>query len=736
MTRPAAVRILLGAAALTVILAGAGGAAGSDRALAASCRAPRAGPAYRAKVLRALRSGRDVWGERLLHARQGPTAAGAARFLAPLVLARAAHGPLTGSGVYAVPFSQPLGAQGAGAVALHAADGSAISSERADGPSLRVVVGDEPYGSCLARLGRPALAEGWLPILRTRYRDAAGRRFAQESFSARLDGGRGLTSFVRLTLQSGPRVRAWFSTGGRTLSAQLAAGETAWVAWPGHGPARLVDAAAYEGPRAALAAYWERRLGEAALIEVPEPRVQDAERALLVQNLALTWRYSIGNAYEEFSFPEGVNNAEVAAAYGLDPVARSILRTSLTRKPTPYPNWRMGEKLLGFALLYRLGRDRAFLDQATPTLRGYVNALGRQIERSPTGLLGREQYSSDVHQSVYGLHSQAVVWQGLRELGAAWADAGKPELAARCRTLAARLGGGLRAAVRSSSRRLPDGSLFVPVRLLDAELPYDALTASRGGSYWNLVMPYALASGLLAPGSAESRGVLRYLLTHGSRLLGMVRAAGFALYKTPAYPVSGTDQVYGLNMARFLADEGEADQLVLSLYGQLAAGMTPGTFVAGEAASVAPLRGALLRSMYLPPNSTSNAAFLETLRLLLVHERRAADGLPRGLELAYSTPRAWLEPGKRIKVERLPTSFGPLSYELNATADEIQGTVAAPSRQAPASLRLRLRLPAGGRLSAVEVEGRPWTRFNARTATIDLSGRTGTITFAARYAKH
>ena len=48
--------------------------------------------------------------------------------------------------------------------------------------------------------------------------------------------------------------------------------------------------------------------------------------------------------------------------------------------------------------------------------------------------------------------------------------------------------------------------------------------------------------------------------------------------------------------------------------------MTPETFVSGEAASVTPLGNRYYRSMYLPPNSASNAAFLETLRLILVHE--------------------------------------------------------------------------------------------------------------------
>ena len=37
----------------------------------------------------------------------------------------------------------------------------------------------------------------------------------------------------------------------------------------------------------------------------PEERVNDATRNLLIQNLTLTYRYSIGNPYEQFSFPEG-----------------------------------------------------------------------------------------------------------------------------------------------------------------------------------------------------------------------------------------------------------------------------------------------------------------------------------------------------------------------------------------------------------------------------------------------
>ena len=187
-------------------------------------------------------------------------------------------------------------------------------------------------------------------------------------------------------------------------------------------------------------------------------------------------------------------------------VARSIMRTSLTRKDEPYPNWKMGKRLVGSALHYRLTRDRDYVEGATPVLRRYVDELGRQIGAGGTGLLGRERYSSDIPDEVLGLHSQATVWQGLEAMGRVWSETGNAELGRRCAALAKRLETGLRRAVASSQRRLGDGSLFIPARLLDREPAYASLTQARLGSYWNLVMPYALASGIFAPDSPEAAG--------------------------------------------------------------------------------------------------------------------------------------------------------------------------------------------------------------------------------------
>jgi pimeloyl-ACP methyl ester carboxylesterase len=764
MTAPvgAALRGIGLIAAVAVVVA----AAQPERAATktAGCAPPRATAGHTSRVERALRTQHDIWGNALLGAPDGPSYEAARRLLPPLLYARApGKKALTESGVYYVPFGQPAGARGAGSVALHVADGSQVISERVGGRRLTILVGAkgrERYGSCLARLGPARLAAGYQPIMATTYTDSARVRYRQESFAAQASETGSLVSFIRLDIDARrasakvvqvrlkPSVRKVrkvlaFSGGGAVkrsvLTYRIKRGTKrtvylAWINYPGR-RTLAVDGARYERARRAVVAYWNGRLNEGTQIVVPERRVTDAYRNLLIQNLLLTWRYSIGNPYEQFSFPEGVDVAEVMGELGYPAVARSIMRTSLTRKDEPYPNWKMGMRLVGSALHYRLTRDRAYIDGATPVLRRYVDELGRQIGAGETGLLGRERYSSDIPDEVLGLHSQATVWQGLRAMGRVWADTGNAALARRCEALAKQLEAGLRRAVASSQRRLADGSLFIPARLLDREPAYASLTQARLGSYWNLVMPYALASGIFAPQSPEAAGVLKYMLRHGSRLAGVVRAGAYALYEKPVYPVSGTDQVYGINVARFLADGDAADQLVLSLYGSLAVAMTPNTFVSGEAASVSPLGGSHFRSMYLPPNGASNAAFLQTLRSLLVHESRDDEGAPTGLELAFATPRPWLRAGHQITVRRAPTSFGPVSYSLVARSDTIAATVEPPARPAPKTLKLRVRLPRGQRIEAVTVNGQPLELPEGEQLgeTIDLSGLSGRLEVVVRY---
>ena len=115
-------------------------------------------------------------------------------------------------------------------------------------------------------------------------------------------------------------------------------------------------------------------------IVVPEERVMNAERAILVQQLVQSWRYSVGNPYEELSFAEALDTAQVMAEYGYPTTADGILRIALDRLPQRFSSWRAGELLLAAAVNYDLYRDRKALTRETPDLATAVETLaGRQL---------------------------------------------------------------------------------------------------------------------------------------------------------------------------------------------------------------------------------------------------------------------------------------------------------------------------------------------------------------------
>jgi hypothetical protein len=763
--------------AAAVALLAIGATAGGARPAGMAACAPRtATAAYTSSVKQAVASGRDLWGGQLLRARGGPTYLGARRFLAPLTQGMQWQGrPLTPSGSYYVPFSFPFTSYGSTVFALHVADGSGIVTRRVGGPSLSVYVGSgrERYGSCPARLRSARLAQGYLPLLQTSYTDAAGVRYRQESFVGRAFGAygaRSVISFVRLVVDArgasrGATVRLvpWrrlahsapdrLALGGQTrmivsdgadfvdgvVRYRVPAGETQtiYVEWlNAPSDARYVHAtpAAYDAARSTVVTFWQSRLDAGATFDVSEPIVQDAERGILTQLIAFGWRYSIGNPYEELSYAESLDAAEIAAEYGYPSVAKSILELSLQRmrlRPWRFTAARGSHILSTAATYYRLTRDRGFLRAETAALDSIVKRIAARQQRTgpARGRLLPEPLSTDLEdKDVDSVPGQIESVEGLLAIGRVWGSAGYPAHAARARALALGIDRALRPAVARASARLQDGSLFVPDQLTTTQRPFGRLTASRDGSYWNLVMPYAFASGWFPAHSPAARGILRYLLAHGSRLLGVPRTYARTVYGEE--PGAGLAQVYGLSTSRFLADNDQPEQLVLSLYGMLAVGMTAGTYVSGEAVSVLPVNGAYYRTMFMPPNSGANASYLGTLREVLIHERRGPAGVPAGLDLAFSTPRGWLADGKEIDVRGAPTSFGKVTYSLVRHGSTIEGRLVLP---AGARCRLRLRLPAGEHLQRVLV-GSTQVAVD-RAGTIDLGSRLGTVAVRATVGK-
>ncbi|MCL4691624.1 MAG: hypothetical protein KJ060_03835 [Candidatus Hydrogenedentes bacterium] len=713
----------------------------------------------------ALREGRDIWGEAVIE-QGGATYEGIKDYLRPLFYSTGytnetlgVHNLLWGLDGGEPPYLIPV------------ADGSRIAADRYDSPNdLKVFVGAagaEPFGGSLDRLEPPRLADGYYPILQTAYMDADGNRYTQESFAAPMDGVDGLCAFLRIDVHraangAGPLVRFMRGSGNSGLVAtqpMLGEGQEAhWVADPGDSvctvvwhPSQPLDHvnadALYDRKRTEWKAYWDALLAEGAQFIVPEHIVMDAQRNLLVQNLIMRWRYSLGAVVYHNSFyqPESSDAVATLGLYGFPEAYRDGLEylVDQTKGAAYYANWERGEKLTHAAHYYHLTRDRAFIERLTPQYEAFCEEFRQQFAADPNGLLQKERQCGDIPQVSYFVWHQVLGWRGMRDMAMVWRDIGREDLHDRYAPVAQDLNAAIGRAMAESQVAMPDGTLFIPRMLLE-DAPVEApVTETRLGSYWNLCMPYAFASGFWDPQGEDMDRIMGFMRNHGSFLLGLLR---FNYYPTPigsyragglpGYYTTGFDNVYLPDYLQLVADRDEADHLILSFYGKLAHGQTRGTFVSGEGETVGERPGEFYRSCYGTPCSANNNAFLLPLRLMLVRESfNPETGMPENLYLAHATPREWLEDGKTIQVTDAPTCFGPVNYtvESHLSDNRVDANLLLPSRNPTARTFLKLRAPVGREMNSVRVNGERYSRFNASTETIDLSGLTGRVELSISY---
>jgi len=722
---------------------------------------------YAKRLNAVLREDKDVWGEALI-ARGGATYDAIKDYLRPLFYSTGftnetlgVHNLLFGLDGGEPPYIIPI------------ADGSRIAANRYDDANdltfFAGADGTEQYGSNTGRLAQPVLEDGYYPVLQTAYEDASGNRYTQESFAAPLDNIEGLAAFVRFTVQRadpGSEQGMRFARGSGEsglVASQLLTGEgqeSRWmidsdlqvctVIWH---PAQSLDmgedqvTSLYDRKKEEWKSYWDSRLARGAQFEVPEKLVMDAQRNLLIQNLIMRWRYSLGAVVYHNSFyqPESSDAVATLGLYGYPEAYRDGLEylVDQTKGPEYYANWERGEKLTHAAHYFHLTRDREFIERLTPKYEAFCEEFRRQIEADPNGLLQKERQCGDIPQVSYFVWHQVLGWRGMRDLAIIWKEIGREDLYDRYFPVAQGLKEAIARAMATSQVDMPDGTLFIPRMLLE-DAPVEApVTATRLGSYWNLCMPYAFGSGFWDPQGEDMDRIVGFMRNHGSFLLGLLR---FNYYPTPigsyregglpGYYTTGFDNVYLPDYLQLAADRDEADYLVLSFYGKLAHGQTRGTFVSGEGETVGERPGELYRSCYGTPCSANNNAFLLPLRLMLVRESfNRKTGAPENLYLAHATPREWLEDGKTIQVTNAPTCFGPVSYRLESrlSDERIDANVSLPSRNPAAGTYLKLRAPIGRKMDSVHVNGESYSRFDSSAEAIDLSGLNGHVELSISY---
>ena len=672
---------------------------------------------------------------------------------------------------YPIVLSAPRAPQKARLVS----NGSAVNA-RANKPPMwfeqgvpvKFYVGDsvEAFGEDVARLETPAYLDGYLPVVTIRYK-AGDAVYSEEAFApvdetsgaygvaiVRFSVGRGgskggrvearIESDAPLRVQNGEVLdgkgqsllafgRGWKWDGKRkALIAEIGAGNSAELAifTKPKPPGMALSSDVFDKEKKECAQFWSDWLSHGFKFVTPEQVVNDAWRATLIGNFMIAVgdrpHYSAGNAYGHLYEAECGDTMRSLMLFGHPDVGPGMLKTMLefNRKETRFHV--AGQKLQLLAYFYWLTRDAATIRALEPQWQPSVDLILNSRE-SESGLLPKDRYAGDIATQVYSLNSNANCWRGLHDLAAVLEEIGSKDEAKKLRTVAAEYRKAILHAVDRSERR-DQKPPYIPIALLADEAAPDPLTSTRFGSYYDLICPYILGSEIFGQGSEREGWLLGYMQNHGGIAMGMVRTTP---HQGQFNGEPGVNPLYGLRYQLALLRRDEREKALVGFYGQLAQGMTRGTFIGGEGSQFR-YGDANGRSFYLPPNSSSNGAWLIALRYLLIQDWDLdEDGKPDSLRLLFAAPRRWLADGQPIRVENALTSFGPVSLivesKLNAGYVDVHVT---PPPRVVKSMLLRAPLPVGWQVEAAEVDGRNVAVQGVDS--VDLTGKTEPISVKFR----
>jgi len=629
--------------------------------------------------------------------------------------------------------------------------------------TFRVGDREELFGADLSRLEGPSFFRGYLPIVAMQY--ALGEEvYGQEVFVATeppfadhalvfvkfhlVQGEEGTVSVhigAKGTLQvienalcdEEENVLIWldenwsWDSSTLTLTAQATSDDVATLGIFTKPPDELPDLPLteylYEEKREECEETWEAVLANCMFVETPEPVVNDAWRAsvigihmLLRDNVIC---YSVHNQYQKLYEAEGSEVARGLALWGLGDDVRDMILPLLdfTRKGLEYHQ--AGLKLQLLSHCYWLTRDEGFIrehrERWTPEVERIVND-----REEDTGLFPREQYCGDIHTLVYALKSNTNSCRGLKDFAAVLDEIGEKDEARELMVVTEGFREAIAAAVKKSERH-DVSPPFIPNALFGEEEPCDKLTDTKLGSYWDLIAPYILESGVL--GAEREQWMIEYLQQHGGICMGMIRCRPNGQFWVQK---SNVNDLYGRRYTHMLLKNDDVERALVSFYGKLAQGFTRDTFIGAEGSCLVPA-DEFGRQMYLPPNSASNAYYLWMLRYLLVQDwDMDGDGRPDTLRLMFATPKRWLEDGKSIVIEGAPTAFGRVSISMESALDQgrIIAEVSMPERLPKVSL-LRCRVPEGWTITSAIFDGQEVDVDDSGTVDISTTSGGGKILF-------
>jgi len=469
-------------------------------------------------------------------------------------------------------------------------------------------------------------------------------------------------------------------------------------------------------------AYWHDQLDAAMRLRVPEGWIEDFSRhAMALERITRRGNHPkygvVERAYageEHDGFQDALTATVICALeWGLFSAARGYLdyyfrhfvRLDGTIKYRGPEIGKYGVMLTCLALYYDYTEDYSLLCEHDQKVKAIARLLVTRWEDArrldpgdPAYGMIKGRHEADIsfltptlseldYERPY-LSNSAEAWRGLRDLAGAWRRIGErrhdAEMSDRGAALAQQGAALLEDARRGVERTWleKDGEAGLPIIAGATTFYWEAPYRGRPESYdENRVWSELFHSGIL-PKEAVER-ILAIAGERGDTTLGLftnrVLVVGFLV----AEAVQG------------LLQHDLVPEALLVFYAHAFHAHTRGTWTAIECVDMDRDRGA--HNPYCVPAQMTVPTIA---KWLLVFE----DPLDGMLTLGQGVPRAWLQDGKDVGVERCPTRWGPVSYAVRSrlTEGQIEADVALPPRPG-ASVRLRLRLPGAHVAERVEV---------------------------------
>src|SRR4051812_19220345 len=588
----------------------------------------------------------DLWGRLALESTNGPSYEFFASLLPPLRYVNADFRE------YPIVLSAPRAAIKARLIS----NGSAINARGGPrswtdpGPAVTFRVGSDElrFGEIGERVSEPHYLRGYLPIVQVKYRHSEAV-YEEEAFAA-VDPAlaAGGVVFVRFSVADGQagavvaqidgepkpmrgslldengQAIIWYDNNWRLsrqrLIANLSSNTPAVMAIatrPIERRSAPLTLAEYEEQKRKCVTAWDAVVQSGMVVETAEAVITNAWRSMLAGSLSTITsnrlNLSAGNQFERPLDAEGFDAAEALLLWGQTTLVRDAIPPllGLTRKGMEFEH--AGRTLQLVSRYFQTTRDSDFLKAHLPQLNKELQLLLNS--RTNSGLLPRQQYAADVPAPIVSLPANAQAWRGLRDFSRVLTALGQTDQAKQAGEAAAALRAAIFTALDKSERTDVDPH-FIPIALYGEHEPYDVITSTSMGSYWNTIMHQVLGTGLPGNGSPRESSMLAYMEQHGGITMGMPRMrlpAGF--WNSP----NGLDLTAAGKRVSVLLERDEVDKALLGLYGTLAQGFTRETFISGEMASLLPLdnRG---RQFYYPPNTAANGSWLRMLREVLVQD--------------------------------------------------------------------------------------------------------------------